>query len=75
VKVMFHGIRLRISTLRRLPAGPGHILLTHFIVSGDGERSRRFYTDVLILMPPIDRGVALRCYMRGPDGCLAGAEG
>jgi catechol 2,3-dioxygenase-like lactoylglutathione lyase family enzyme len=30
-----------------LPAPTEGIVLTHFIVSGDVERSRRFYTDVL----------------------------
>jgi catechol 2,3-dioxygenase-like lactoylglutathione lyase family enzyme len=30
-----------------VPAPTEGILLTHFIVSGDVERSRRFYTDVL----------------------------
>ena len=33
--------------MARRPAPTEGILLTHFIVSGDVERSRRFYTDVL----------------------------
>jgi catechol 2,3-dioxygenase-like lactoylglutathione lyase family enzyme len=33
--------------MAQLPAPTEGILLTHFIVSGDVERSRRFYTDVL----------------------------
>ena len=34
-------------TMADIPAPSEGILLTHFIVSGDVERSRRFYTDVL----------------------------
>jgi hypothetical protein len=50
-------------------------LLTHFIVSDDVERARRFYREwsargAEFLTPPIDRGVELRCYMRDPDGRL-----
>ena len=33
--------------MARLPAPSEGIALTHFIVSGDVERSRRFYADVL----------------------------
>src|SRR5436190_8181177 len=33
--------------MAELPAPQEGILLTHFIVSNDVERSRRFYTDVL----------------------------
>jgi hypothetical protein len=33
--------------MAQLPAPTEGILLTHFIVSGDVERSRRFYTGVL----------------------------
>ena len=33
--------------MAKLPAPTEGIVLTHFIVSGDIERSRRFYTDVL----------------------------
>lgn len=33
--------------MAELPAPTEGIVLTHFIVSGDVERSRRFYTDVL----------------------------
>ena len=33
--------------MAKFPAPAEGILLTHFIVSGDVERSRRFYTDVL----------------------------
>jgi catechol 2,3-dioxygenase-like lactoylglutathione lyase family enzyme len=33
--------------MAEFPAPKDGILLTHFIVSGDVERSRRFYTDVL----------------------------
>jgi catechol 2,3-dioxygenase-like lactoylglutathione lyase family enzyme len=33
--------------MAELPAPTDGIVLTHFIVSGDVERSRRFYTDVL----------------------------
>jgi catechol 2,3-dioxygenase-like lactoylglutathione lyase family enzyme len=33
--------------MAELPAPKERIVLTHFIVSGDVERSRRFYTDVL----------------------------
>jgi catechol 2,3-dioxygenase-like lactoylglutathione lyase family enzyme len=33
--------------MSEFPAPKEGILLTHFIVSGDVERSRRFYTDVL----------------------------
>jgi catechol 2,3-dioxygenase-like lactoylglutathione lyase family enzyme len=33
--------------MARLPTPSDGILLTHFIVSGDVERSRRFYTEVL----------------------------
>jgi catechol 2,3-dioxygenase-like lactoylglutathione lyase family enzyme len=33
--------------MAEFPAPPEGILLTHFIVSDDVERSRRFYTDVL----------------------------
>ena len=33
--------------MAELPVPKEGILLTHFIVSGDVERSRRFYTDVL----------------------------
>jgi catechol 2,3-dioxygenase-like lactoylglutathione lyase family enzyme len=40
------------------PQPPAYeITLTHFIVSADGERSRRFFTEV-------------RCYVRDPDGHL-----
>ena len=34
-------------TMAEFPAPRDGIVLTHFIVSGDVERSRRFYTDVL----------------------------
>ena len=34
-------------TMAEIPAPSEGILLTHFIVSGDVERSRRFYTEVL----------------------------
>jgi catechol 2,3-dioxygenase-like lactoylglutathione lyase family enzyme len=33
--------------MTELPSSPDGIALTHFIVSGDVERSRRFYTEVL----------------------------
>ena len=33
--------------MSKLPVPAEGLLLTHFIVSGDVERSRRFYTDVL----------------------------
>ena len=33
--------------MAQLPTPSEGILLTHFIVSDDVERSRRFYTDVL----------------------------
>jgi hypothetical protein len=33
--------------MAEFPAPNEGIVLTHFIVSGDVERSRRFYTDVL----------------------------
>src|SRR5213592_1291285 len=33
--------------MAEFPAPEAGIVLTHFIVSGDVERSRRFYTDVL----------------------------
>ena len=33
--------------MAELPAPKDGLVLTHFIVSGDVERSRRFYTDVL----------------------------
>ena len=39
-----------------IPAPPMEMLLTHFIVSDDVERSRRFYTDVLGGRVVFDRG-------------------
>jgi hypothetical protein len=33
--------------MAELPSPPEGIVLTHFIVSDDVERSRRFYTEVL----------------------------
>jgi catechol 2,3-dioxygenase-like lactoylglutathione lyase family enzyme len=33
--------------MAELPPPPEGIVLTHFIVSDDAERSRRFYTEVL----------------------------
>jgi catechol 2,3-dioxygenase-like lactoylglutathione lyase family enzyme len=51
------------------------IALTHFIVSDDVERSRRFYTEVLG-GKTIRSGKAkqheteIRCYIRDPDGYL-----
>ena len=47
--VMKRGIRLRQWRCRmaELPPPPEGIVLTHFIVSDDVERSRRFYTEVL----------------------------
>jgi catechol 2,3-dioxygenase-like lactoylglutathione lyase family enzyme len=42
--------------MAELPSSPEGIVLTHFIVSDDVERSRRFYTEVLggtvVLRPP-----------------------
>lgn len=40
------------------------LVLAHFIVSDDVERSRRFYTDVL------GGRSEWRCYIRDPDGYL-----
>jgi catechol 2,3-dioxygenase-like lactoylglutathione lyase family enzyme len=64
----------------RRPVPETGILLTHFIVSNDIERSKRFYADVLggevvregaeFLTPPMDRGAEFRCYVRDPDGHL-----
>jgi hypothetical protein len=53
--------------MAEFPAPTEGILLTHFIVSDDVERSRRFYTDVL---GGETRGGEIRCYIRDPDGHL-----
>jgi hypothetical protein len=64
------------------PAPGEGVVLTHFIVSDDVQRSRRFYTDIQavygqwrargaeFLTPPIDRGPEIRCLLRDPDGHL-----
>jgi catechol 2,3-dioxygenase-like lactoylglutathione lyase family enzyme len=47
------------------------IVLAHFIVSDDVERSRRFYTEVLGgKTPPKQHETEIRCYIRDPDGYL-----
>jgi catechol 2,3-dioxygenase-like lactoylglutathione lyase family enzyme len=48
-------------------------VLTHFIVSDDVERSRRFYTDVLggkVVFSGKQHRYEIRCYIRDPDGYL-----
>jgi hypothetical protein len=39
--------------MAELPPPPEGIVLTHFIVSDDVERSRRFYTEVLPRRSPL----------------------
>ena len=61
--------------MAEFPAPTEGILLTHFIVSDDVERSRRFYAEwsargAEFLTPPQDRGAEIRCYLRDPDGHL-----
>ncbi|HWE34061.1 MAG TPA: hypothetical protein VG410_11280 [Solirubrobacteraceae bacterium] len=50
------------------------IVVAHFIVSDDVERSRRFYTEVpggaQFLTPPKQHETEIRCYIRDPDGYL-----
>jgi catechol 2,3-dioxygenase-like lactoylglutathione lyase family enzyme len=55
------------------------MVLAHFIVSDDVERSRRFYTDVLggrtvigadFLTPPKVHETEIRAYVRDPDGYI-----
>ena len=55
--------------MAELPPPPEGIVLTHFIVSDDVERSRRFYTEVLggrVAFP--GDPVRARRRRRGPEG-------
>ncbi len=65
--------------MAEFPPPPEGIVLAHFIVSDDVERSRRFYTKVLggrvvlgaqFLTPPKQHQYEKRCYIRDPDGHL-----
>ncbi len=67
--------------MAELPPPPEGIVLAHFIVSDDVERSRRFSPKywaaaewssrgAQFLTPPKQHQYEIRCYLRDPDGHL-----
>ena len=61
--------------MTRFPAPSEGILLTHFVVSAEVERSRAVSANwgargAEFLTPPVDHGRELRCFLRDPDGHL-----